>query len=49
MEFAKNTLHLVKEQWDDIIKFNKTQNVASFINDIQNFENMTNTIENNYY
>jgi hypothetical protein len=49
MKFAKNTLHLVKEQWDDIIKFNKIQTVVPFIKDIQNFENMVNTIQNNYF
>jgi hypothetical protein len=49
IDWAKNTLHLVREQWDDIILFNKEHIVKSFINDIQNFENMENTIQNNYF
>jgi hypothetical protein len=48
MEYAKSTLHLVKEQWDDIINYCKEKTVLPFIEDIQNFENMQNTIKNNY-
>ena len=48
IEYAKNTIHLVKEQWDDIVNFCKEKTVLPFIEDIQNFENMQNTIENNY-
>jgi hypothetical protein len=49
IEYAEDTIHLVKEQWDDILNFNKEKTILPFINDIQNFENMQNTIENNYY
>ena len=49
MQYAIDTIHLVKEQWDDILKFNKEKTIIPFINDIQNFENMQNTIQNNYF
>jgi hypothetical protein len=48
-EYAKSTLHLVKEQWDDIINFNKEHFVKSFINDINNFDKNINTVQNNYF
>ena len=49
MEYAKSTLHLVKEQWDDIVEFCKEKTIKPFIEDINNFENMHNTIQNNFY
>ena len=49
LEYAKSTLHLVKEQWDDILKFNKEFIIKPFINDIQEFERNQNTVQNNYY
>jgi hypothetical protein len=49
MEFAKNTIHLFKEQWNEIIEFNKTTTLKSFIDDMQNFDKMINTINNNYF
>jgi dTDP-glucose 4,6-dehydratase len=49
LEYAENTIHLVKEQWDDILKFNEKQLIIPFINDINNFDNMQNTIQNNYF
>lgn len=49
MQYAIDTMHLVKEQWDEILKFNKENTIVPFINDIQDFENMKNTIENNYF
>ena len=48
IEYAKSTLHLVKEQWDDIKKYYTERHVKSFIEDINNFEKMENTIENVY-
>jgi hypothetical protein len=48
MEYAKKTIHLVKEQWNDICNFCKEKTIIPFIQDIQNFENMQNTIQNNY-
>jgi hypothetical protein len=49
MQYAIDTIHLVKEQWDEILKFNNENTIVPFINDIQNFENMQNTIKNNYF
>jgi hypothetical protein len=49
MEYAKSTLHLVKEQWDDIINYCKEKTILSFVEDIQNFEKMKNTVQNNYF
>jgi hypothetical protein len=49
MQYAIDTLHLVKDQWDDIIKFCTNQSVVPFIHDIQNFDNLENTIANNYF
>jgi hypothetical protein len=51
LEYADSTIHLVKEQWDDIIKFNKEKTIVSFINDIQNFDDqrMLNSVGENFY
>lgn len=49
VEFSKSTLHLVEQQWINLNKFSKKKYVESFINDINNFENQTNTLENNFY
>jgi hypothetical protein len=48
MECAEMTIHLVKEQLEDILKFNKETIILSFINDIEDFDNKLNTIQNNY-
>jgi hypothetical protein len=47
--FAVNTLHLAKQQWENIMNYSKNKLTLSFIDDINNFENMVNTIQNNYY
>jgi len=47
--YAFSTLHLVKEQWNDILNFCKEKKIIPFINDIQNFEGLQNTIQNNYF
>lgn len=49
LNYAFNTMHLVKEQWDDILKFCKETTIIPFINDIQNFEGLQNTVQNNYF
>jgi hypothetical protein len=42
-----STLHLVKEQWDDIVNFNKENDTVSpFIIDIENIETLQNTVKN---
>jgi hypothetical protein len=49
IEFAKNTIHLVEKQWININKYFRKKYVDSFVNDINNFENQLNTVENNFY
>lgn len=49
LENARNTLHLVKEQWNRIINYSKTKYIKSFINDIENWNDNINTIENNFF
>ena len=48
LEYAENTINLVKTQWDDILKFN-LNTIEKFRNDINNFEKMNNTINNNFF
>ena len=49
IENAKNTLHMAKEQWNRITQFSKDKYITKFIEDINNFENMPNTIKTNFY
>uniref|UniRef100_A0A6C0ARY3 Glycosyltransferase n=1 Tax=viral metagenome TaxID=1070528 RepID=A0A6C0ARY3_9ZZZZ len=49
VEWAKSTLHLVRKQWEDIINYYITAHLPSFIQDINNFETMQNTIDNIYF
>jgi len=49
IQYAEDTLSLAKEQWADIQKFSKETTVIPFIIDLQNFEKMENTVQNNYY
>ena len=48
MQYASDTVHLAKQQWDNIIEYCEEKTVLPFIEDLNNFENMQNTIENNY-
>jgi hypothetical protein len=49
IEWAKLTIHLAKQQWDDILTYN-TKFYDSFVEDLNHLEDGTlqNTIENNY-
>jgi len=49
LQYAEDTISLAKEQWSDIQKFSKENTVIPFIIDLQNFENMENTVQNNFY
>jgi hypothetical protein len=49
MKYAQDTIHLVKEQWDNILEFNREKTIVPFINDVNDFNNMQNTIEKNYF
>ena len=49
IEWAKSTIHLAKQQWDDIITYNN-KFYESFVEDLNHLEDGTlqNTVENNY-
>lgn len=49
IDFAKNTLHLVKEQQLDIQQYLKKKSMNLFINDMNNWSININTIQNIYY
>ena len=49
VQYAYDTIHLVKKQWDDINKFNIKNTIEPFLKDIDLFEYNKNTIENNYF
>ena len=49
IQHAIDTLHLVKQQWNNIQKYTQEKTVLPFIEDMQNFEKMENTIQNNYF
>ena len=49
LDFAKKTLSLVDEQWKDIISYQKKKCIVPFLEDINNWENLINNVENNYY
>ncbi len=48
LQYAKDTIHLVRDQWNDILEYNKQKTIIPFLKDIQNFETLQNTIANNY-
>jgi hypothetical protein len=45
MQFAFETIHLAKQQWIDILEYCKENMVGSFVNDVQNFENVQNKVK----
>jgi hypothetical protein len=49
IENAINTIHLVKNQWENILSFSKNKYIKQFINDINDWQNNINTIQNNFY
>lgn len=51
INWAKNTIHLVEEQWIDIINFFKEETINPFLEDLKNIDTdlLKNTIENNFY
>ena len=46
---AITTLHMAKEQWARILNFTRNKAITPFIKDINDWNNMTNTLQNNYY
>jgi len=49
LQNAINTIHLVKQQWNKIVKYSKNKYVLAFINDINNWNNNINTLESNFF
>ena len=49
LDFAKNTIHLVKQQWTDIRECMINKNIKSFLKDMENYKYLINNVENNYY
>ena len=49
LENAINTIHMASEQCKRINEFSKKNYISKFIEDVNNWENMINTIENNFY
>ena len=45
---AMNTLHLAKKQWENITNFMINKYVKSFINDMEDYNNLINTVKNIY-
>ena len=45
---AINTIHLARKQWENILNFSKKTYIIEFINNINNWENNINTINNNF-
>lgn len=49
IDWAKNTIHLAKEQWNEIINHAKNTSLVPFLRDVQNIENISyleNTVKN---
>jgi hypothetical protein len=46
IEYAKNTIHLVKEQWADIIKYNIDATFIPFTKELDDFLLLKNTVKN---
>jgi len=49
VEWARDTIHLVEDQWKDIMAFFKEKTIIPFLEDLKNIEGLKNTVENNYF
>ena len=49
IDWARNTLPLVKEQWIKINAFFKEKTIKPFLEDLKNMKDLENTIKNNYF
>ena len=49
INYAKSTLHLVKDQWNDIINYYKEKYVRTFTEDMVNYVNNLNKVSNLFY
>ena len=51
VQWARDTMHLVSQQWDDILEYCKNDTILPFLKDITDFDtvNAENTIENIFF
>jgi CTP synthase (UTP-ammonia lyase) len=49
INWARNTIHLVEEQWIKIKEFCKEKTIKPFLEDLKNIESLENTVENNFF
>ena len=49
LEFAINTLHMAKKQWNEIVEYSKNKYVKQFIYDINNWDKNNNTLVSNFF
>ena len=49
LEWAKNTIHLVEKQMNDIIQYYEKEHLTKFLYDIDHYEEQENTVQNNYF
>lgn len=49
LDFAINTIHMAKPQWDEITNYSKNKYVKQFINDINNWDKNDNTLVSNFF
>jgi len=48
IEFAVNTIHLLKEQWNNFQQYLIDNTIIPFVNDMENIDILENTVFNNY-
>ncbi len=49
LEFARDTIHMAKSQWDEITNYSKNKYVNQFIYDINNWDKNYNTLLSNFF
>jgi hypothetical protein len=49
IEWAKNTIHLAKDQLHDMITYLKDKHIQRLLKDVENFDHLVNTIKNVFY
>ena len=49
IEWAKNTIHLAKDQTNDMITYFKEKHIQRLLKDIENYHNVENTLQNVFY
>lgn len=49
LQWAKSTINMAQKQWFDIINYHKNESIQKLITDLNNFDKLLNTVENNFY